>query len=285
MRRQPIISAPALREILDHPRLRLFDCRFSLMAPGLGRSQYLEAHVPGARYVHLDEDLSGEKTPSTGRHPLPAMEVFRRRVESWGVGGDSIVVVYDAANCAIAGRMWWMARWLGLDDVRVLDGGFPAWREAGFESSRAVPGFPAGRVDARDAPAMPVAELVEIEAIAARDSGLSLLDARDAARYAGEQEPIDPVAGHVPNARNVPLGGNLDGDGLYLSRERLVERFRPLVDAAGGASNLVHMCGSGVSACHNVIAMELAGFPGSVLYPGSFSEWIADPARPVETSS
>lgn len=276
----PILSAAALGEILDDPDLRLFDCRFSLLDPNLGRAQHQAGHIAGARHVHLERDLAGPAGPG-GRHPLPPMAAFRRRMESWGVGDGSRIVAYDGIQGAIAGRFWWMARWLGLERVQVLDGGFQAWLAQGGELSRREPSFPPGRIAPRAAPAMPAASLADIQRIAAGNSDLQLLDARDAVRYRGEKEPIDSLAGHVPHARNVPLAGNLDERGCFLPPERLAQRFQSLTEEAGGPAKTIHMCGSGISACHNLIAMEIAGLPGSMLYPGSWSQWIADPARPI----
>lgn len=283
MAASPILSAAALREILQDPDLRLFDCRFSLLDPNLGRAQYEAGHIPGARHVHLDRDLAGP-AGSGGRHPLPPMEAFRRRMESWGVGDGSRIVAYDGVQGAIAGRLWWMARWLGLAQAQVLDGGLQAWLAQGGKLSQTEPAFPAGRIAPRQAPAMPVASLAEIQRIAAGDSDLRLLDARDPIRYRGEKEPIDPVAGHIPRARNLPLTGNLDERGCFLPPQHLAQRFQAPTQEAGGPAKLVHMCGSGISACHNLIAMELAGLPGSMLYPGSWSQWITDPDRPAATS-
>ena len=278
----PILSVAALREILDDPDLRLFDCRFSLFDPNLGLAQYQAGHIAGARHVHLDRDLAGP-AGAEGRHPLPPMAAFRRRMETWGVSDGSHIVAYDGVQGAIAGRLWWMARWLGLGRVQVLDGGLPAWlAQDGELSWNEPPSFPPGRIAPRAAPAMPAASLADILRIAAGNSDLRLLDARDALRYWGEKEPIDPVAGHIPHARNVPLTGNLDDEsGCFLPPERLAQRFQALAEAAGGPAKTVHMCGSGISACHNLIAMEIAGLPGSMLYPGSWSQWIADPDRPI----
>jgi thiosulfate/3-mercaptopyruvate sulfurtransferase len=273
-----LISAVKLRSHLHDPGWVVFDCRFSLGDTSLGERQYREAHIPGARYAHLDRDLSGTVGPGSGRHPLPAHEKFARWLGGQGVNRDTQVVVYDGAQCAIAARLWWMLRWLGHDRAALLEGGFSRWREQGFPVTAEAPAL-----QAREFFATPLGRLwcSSGEVVTKlNETRILLVDARAEKRFRGEEEPIDRVAGHVPGAVNLPWEGNLDPHCDFLPRARLRERF---LAVTGGreAGAVVHMCGSGVTACHNLLAMEIAGLTGSLLYPGSWSEWIADPARPV----
>jgi thiosulfate/3-mercaptopyruvate sulfurtransferase len=275
----PLVDAEHLAARLDASDLRIFDCRFSLADPEAGRRAFAEGHLPGATYAHLDEHLSSPITPSSGRHPLPDPSALTAWLGACGVGNDSEVVVYDDLGGAFAVRLWWLLRWLGHPRVAVLDGGLQAWRAAGGEirtdTSAPAPTNFDGSPD--DAQWLTTAALTEN---LSRGENL-VVDARAPERFRGELEPIDPVAGHIPGAINLPLTGNLDAAGRFLSPEVLRRRF---LNALGGraAERIVHSCGSGVNACHNLLAMELAGLPGSRLYAGSWSEWIRDPARPVQ---
>ena len=287
-REHPIlINAEALHHRIKLPRLRLFDCRFSLADPAKGRDDYAAGHIAGARYAHLDEDLAGP-AGAGGRHPLPEAATFMRTLGRFGVTADSEVVVYDDAGGAFALRMWWMMRWVGHDAAALLDGGIGAWLAAGYalddappakSAAVAAPPYP-GMV--RDTMRVSTAEIVAMTAGAGDGGGTEvLLDARAAARFRGEVEPVDAVAGHIPGALNLPFEDNLDEDGRFLPPAQLRRRFLQTPGAAQTPAAVVHTCGSGVSACHNLFAMELAGLPGSRLYPGSWSAWISDPARAV----
>lgn len=274
-----LVSVETLQAHLEDPAWRVVDCRFSLADPAAGRERYAQGHVPGAVYADLEQDLSAAPGPGTGRHPLPGSEALAARLAEWGIGARTQVVAYDDAGGAFAARLWWLLRWLGHEAVAVLDGGVDAWVSGGGTLSRERP--------APSAPASPAFQPQSGVALSAEEvrAGLSegrilLLDAREAARFRGEVEPIDPVAGHVPGARNLPFAGNLAADGRFLAAEALRARFAPVLGGAASEA-VVHMCGSGVTACHNQLAMEHAGLHGSRLYPGSWSEWIAEPGRPV----
>jgi len=276
-----LIDAATLHVHLDDPRWVAVDCRFSLMDTEAGRRAYRESHLPGARYAHLDEDLSDSITPTTGRHPLPDPARLARRLGDWGIDPGIQVVAYDdTSGMLAAARLWWLLRWLGHQAVAVLDGGFPAWRKAGLPLTAALPAVRPtvfnGQPD--DRLWLTTAQVLGLP------SENVVLDARAAARFRGEMEPIDPVAGHIPGAVNLPTEGNLTADGHFLPVTELRARFaaalgeRPL-------TTVVHSCGSGVTACHNLLAMEAADLHGSRLYPGSWSEWIRDPNRPRATGA
>lgn len=277
---QMLVTAAELHANLGHPAWRIVDCRFDLLRPEAGAAAYEAGHIPGARYVHLDRDLSGPVSASSGRHPLPAVDSFGGVLGRLGVGPTTRVVAYDDAGGAFAARLWWLLRWVGHHAVSLLDGGLSAWREAGYplEGGRAATVQAAG-IAARPGQ-MPVVDTPAIEAAVAGDSSFVVVDVRTGERFRGESEPIDPVAGHVPGAVNLPLGRSLDAHGRFRSPEML---RRNLLDAAGSLDGrrLVFMCGSGVTACHGIFAAELAGVPEAVLYAGSWSEWIRDPKRPV----
>ncbi len=282
----PLITAGALAEALETeaaggaPTWVVFDCRFDLVNAEAGRRAYARGHIPGALYAHLDADLSSPPGPQDGRHPLPDRASFRAWLGAQGVGPRTKVVAYDEANGAFAARLWWLLRWLGHEQTAVLSGGMAAWDAAGFEnSSEALPAVrPLGPYPENgDDPALVVAAS-EIPAELA--AGKLLLDVRAPERYSGAKEPLDPVAGHVPGALNYPFQTNLDADGLFLDVESIRAK---LVDFVGGrpAHQVIAMCGSGVTACHLLLAMEAAGLSGARLYPGSWSEWIRDPERPT----
>lgn len=273
-----LIDPEALYPHLDDPAWVVVDCRFNLLDTEAGRRAYREGHIPNARYAHLDEDLSGPVTPASGRHPLPDPARLADTLGSWGIHESSQVVAYDEANGAIAARLWWLLRWLGHEPCAVLDGGLAAWRRRGLPLSTAVPKPRAARFPERHDDSLWVDSAAVLAEVIHGDS--LLLDARTALRYRGEQEPIDPVAGHVPGAVSLPLEGNLTSEGRFLEPAALRARF---AGALGERSpeQVIHMCGSGVTACHNLLAMEVAGLSGSRLYAGSWSEWIRDPGRPV----
>jgi thiosulfate/3-mercaptopyruvate sulfurtransferase len=280
MQLRTLIGAEALAEVLGHPRLRLFDCRFDLARPADGRERYRDEHLPGAVYADLNRDLAAPTTATSGRHPLPSPMAFESRLRSWGVNADSLVVAYDDGNGMYAARLWWMLRWVGHDEVAVLDGGLRRWLELGLPVTDELPQPGHGNFVARARPAL----AMDAEALlrASGDASARILDARAPERYRGEVEPIDAVAGHVPGARNHPYVLSLAGDGRFLPPEDL----RAALSATLGdvpSERAVAMCGSGVTACHLLLALEHAGLSGAQLYPGSWSEWSSDPSRPVRT--
>ncbi len=252
----------------------VLDCRFNLADKAAGRNAYAAGRIPGAIYVDLEQDLSGPVTDTSGRHPLPDIEELVEKLGSWGIDETSQVVVYDDVGGGMAVRGWWLLRWLGHQGVALLDGGVRAWEESSLELTTEV-STPSQRrfVDRHGS------EPVTGEALLG-DQDRLLVDARSAPRFRGEEEPIDPVAGHIPGAVNLPFELNLDKQGRFLSAPILRERF---LSALGGRDpgSVVHYCGSGVTACHNLLAMEHAGMHGSQLYVGSWSEWITDPDREV----
>jgi thiosulfate/3-mercaptopyruvate sulfurtransferase len=277
-----LIDTAALASQLERADVAIFDCRFELGKPAWGESEFAREHIAGAQYLHLDRDLSGPITPRTGRHPLPDPHQFARRIAALGAGPGMQLVAYDQGNGAYAARFWWMARWIGIRQVAVLDGGLAAWRSAGLPletSTRAPP--------PRDL-AVTLSAHAEVNSAALDElrqrPGTLLVDARGADRFAGLNETIDPVAGHVPGARNMPSAGNLGADGKFLPPEKLRQRWEALLGSQP-PSSLIAMCGSGVTACQNLLALEHAGLGGARLYAGSWSEWIRDPRRPIATGS
>lgn len=265
------------QELSSHPEWRVFDCRHDLFKPDLGEAQYRESHIPGALFAHLERDLSGAKNGKNGRHPLPDPASFAAWLGRQGLRRSDQVVCYDAGNGSMAARLWWMLRWIGHEAVAVLDGGFSKWTAEKRPVTPDIPSFAATDYRLEKEPR----GLVTVDQV--QESRL-LLDARAAARYRGEQEPIDPVAGHIPGAKNRFNGENVSPQGTFKSAEQLRTEFASVLGERS-PSEVVHYCGSGVSACHNLLAMEIAGLRGGKLYAGSWSEWISDPARPVETSA
>ena len=278
-----LIGVEALQELLGRPRLAVVDCRFDLMNPEAGQQAYLRGHIPGARHADLNRDLSAPIGPHTGRHPLPLPQDFAARLGALGIGNDTQVVAYDEANGSIAARLWWMLRWLGHDAVAVLDGGFKAWTAQGGalqsgEDDAEVAEKSRRRFMPRIDPGS-VVSTAELER-ALQGPKTVLVDARAEERYAGAVEPIDPVAGHIPGAVNHPFTANLGADGRFLPAAELERRWQDRLPGSD-PKNLVAMCGSGVTACHNLLSLEVAGLTGGKLYAGSWSEWIRDPRRPV----
>lgn len=264
-----LIDAESLCRYLEDPAWVVVDCRFDLMQPEAGRVAYSAGHIPGAVYADLNRDLSAPVTPTSGRHPLPDVPLFVRTLEGWGIGNQTQVVVYDAGNGGYAVRLWWMLRWLGHKAVALLDGGLADWQRRDLPLSSLLP----KPRRAQFSPAVQTGSSVAMSQVqdGIRDGSMTVVDARTAVRYAGETEPIDPVAGHIPTAVNYPFEANLDEQGRFLPPEQLRVRFAAL---AAQPQQVVHMCGSGVTACHNLLAMEYAGLSGSKLYAGSWSEWI-----------
>lgn len=280
----PLIGPEALRALIDQrASLLICDTSFDLTDAALGERDYLAAHLPGAVYVHLDRDLCGAKTGGNGRHPLPDRAAFAATAGRLGITPATQVVVYDRHAAMFAARLWWMLRWLGHAQVAVLDGGLAAWQAAGGEvesgtptAAQAQPAYPAS-----DDPSL-LARTVDADTLQRQlgRAALTLIDARAPERFRGEVEPLDARAGHIPGARNRFYKDNLAEGGHFKSAEELRAEFAALLGAQPSAE-IVHHCGSGVTACHNLLAMAVAGVDGAALYPGSWSEWSADPARPI----
>ncbi|MES2819696.1 MAG: sulfurtransferase [Pseudomonadota bacterium] len=282
-----LISPRQLAERLEQPDLVLLDCRFALDDPGYGRRGFATGHIAGAQFADLEQDLSGPVHKGrTGRHPLPDPAVLSARLRAWGLQPDSRVVLYDDGPGAFAARAWWLLAWLGKrDSVALLDGGLKAWREADLPLSDEMPPVAPGQFEGRPDAAL----LVTAEQLQQRldDPRLTLLDARALPRFRGEVEPLDPVAGHIPGSHCAVFTDNLGSDGRFLPAAQLRQRFAALLgEGAPGErtpDDLVAYCGSGVTACHNLFALSLAGYPLAPLYAGSWSEWITDASRPVAT--
>jgi thiosulfate/3-mercaptopyruvate sulfurtransferase len=275
-----LVDVATLAAHLDDASLRIVDCRFDLGDPDAGAALYRRGHVPGAVYAHLDADLSGPRAPWTGRHPLPEPAALAATLGRFGIGAGVRVVAYDDSGGIYAARLWWLLRWLGHDEAAVLDGGLGAWRRAGGRLATGADAPAPRRFVARPNDALHVSG-DELAQLLARGACL-LLDARSPERFEGRVEPLDPRAGHVPGAVNHHYARNLGADGRFLPAAALREHFASLLGPRAAAA-VVSMCGSGVTACHTLLALELAGLPGARLYPGSWSEWCRDPARPVAT--
>ncbi len=279
-----LVSVADLNARLNEPGLCIVDCRHSLLDPEAGRALYEAGHLPGAVHADMDRDLAGPVTATTGRHPLPAIDEFIESLRRWGIGSTSQVVVYDDAGGGLAARLWWMLNWLGHEHVAVLDGGIAAWERAGLpvstEAARPERGDFAGVAGARVAV---TTDDVSNRVVAADE--LLLIDARDPARFRGEQEPIDPVAGHVPGAVNLPFSVSLNDDGTWKSATELAEIWSDLLENTPAEKPLAVMCGSGVTACHLALSATIAGIREPALYVGSWSEWIRDSGRPVAADS
>lgn len=276
-----LISAASLRAQRDRGALWVvLDASFDLTDPAAGERAYQEAHLPGAVYVHLDRDLCGLKTGRNGRHPLPDRAAFAATLGRLGITPATQVVVYDRQGAMFAARVWWMLRWLGHAPVAVLDGGWPAWQAAGGAVDSGVvtapqqPAYPLA-----DAPALQV-RTIDADALLRQLDSVTLIDARAPERYRGEVEPLDAQAGHIPGARNRPFKDNLSADGCFKPAEVLRAELLALTGGRSG-TEVVHQCGSGVTACHNLLAAAVAGLEDATLYAGSWSEWSADPSRPV----
>lgn len=274
----PLVTVNELLANIDDPDRIVVDCRFDLMNPDAGRASWGAGHIPGAYYADLDRDLAAPVAAGGvgGRHPLPERDAINRLFRSWGMHADSQLVVYDDTGNAVAARLWWLARWLGHSNVAALDGGFPAWEAAGYPVSTDAPAPGEGSFDGVPG-ALPVIDAERVAAGLATDE-LVLLDARIADRFDGKVEPLDTRAGHVPGAVNAPLPDNLGADKCFRAPEELRAYYRA---ATGGSTAVAAMCGSGVTACHTLLALELAGMPGAALYAGSWSDWISDAGRPV----
>ena len=275
-----IISAADLMSHLGDPDWLIFDCRFDLTNPEWGFLDYQGAHIPGAVFADLNQELSAPVNEKTGRHPLPSPEAWIERLSGWGVTADKQVVVYDTTGGSFASRMWWMLRWVGFTHAAVLDGGFATWLQAGYPSSAGVE---------RSRPAVFQGQIKQGLSVSAdevdllrNDPRFVLIDARAPIRFRGESEFIDPVAGHIPGARNWFQGENLGPEGRFLPPNQLRENYLRLMHGLP-PSQVIFYCGSGVTSCQNILAMEMAGLPGARLYPGSWSEWIRDPRHAIMT--
>lgn len=278
-----LIDTEQLGRIAGDSDCRIVDCRFDLMQPAIGREQYLAGHIPGASFADMNEDLADPITASSGRHPLPDAERFRRTLEGWGISNTTQVVAYDYANGALAARLWWMLHWMGHSRVAVLDGGLQAWVAAEGNLEAGVPDVAAGSFSGA-ANAELVVTTDEVAQAIASNKELNIVDARDALRFSGQTEPIDPVAGHVPGAGNFPLGQNLNKDGTWKSATELADAWRQFQEGRPDKP-LVAMCGSGVTACHLVLSAQIAGLPMPRVYVGSWSEWIRDSERPIVSNA
>jgi thiosulfate/3-mercaptopyruvate sulfurtransferase len=274
-----LIEANALAAIIQAGRAALFDCRFNLIDPGAGRAVFEAGHIPGATYLDLEQDLSAPASVEGGRHPLPDREGFAARLRELGVRSGDQVVVYDDVGGSLAARAWWMLRWLGHEAVALLDGGLKAWTEEGRALETGTgPVRPAGDIT----PGISLVGTVGTADILATldNDSLIVVDARTAARFAGESHPLDSASGHIPGARSRFWGDNLIQNGAFKPAEMLRAEFDAVLDGVA-PGDVALQCGSGVTACHDLLAMEIAGLRGARLYPGSWSAWTGDPKRPI----
>ncbi len=279
----PLITATELNQLrtTDKPVI-VIDCSFDLTNPAAGRESYQQGHLPGACYLHLDNELSGPKTGANGRHPLPDAELFVARLRALGLNDDTLVVAYDAQGGMYAARLWWLMRWVGHGAVAVLDGGRNAWVAAGLPVEQGATPDPETGGNLTRRPSL--VRTVDADTLVTNLSQPSMLvvDARAPDRFRGENETLDPVGGHIPGAANRFFKDNLTADGYFKPADQLRAEFGQVIGNKPPAQTVMQ-CGSGVTACHNLLAMEVAGLTDAALYPGSWSEWCADPKRPVAT--
>ncbi|MDQ9168938.1 sulfurtransferase [Oxalobacteraceae bacterium R-40] len=279
-----LISCADLAQHLSDPDWIILDCRHDLANPDAGQAAFAAGHIPQAQFVHLDRDLSdksrGPNSEFRGRHPLPARESFIEKLRDWGISQGSQVIAYDAQGGMFAARLWWMLRWVGHEAVAVLDGGLPAWIAQGGATSTGLQRKPRGNIALLPS----LANTASASDILAGllHASRTIVDARAPDRFRGENETLDPVGGHIPGAKNRFFKDNLLPDGHFKPAEQLKAEFSALIKTPQAS---VMQCGSGVTACHNLLAMEIAGLSGAALYPGSWSEWCADPSRPVATGT
>jgi thiosulfate/3-mercaptopyruvate sulfurtransferase len=279
-----LISALETSAHVADPNWVIVDCRHDLVNLSAGREGYAAAHLPNAVFADMETELSGPKRGADGafrgRHPLPGRDAFIETLRGWGVNDDTQVVAYDAHGGMFAARLWWMLRWVGHEAVAVLDGGMAAWQALGLPLTAEVPAKARGTIGARS----PLVSTVSADEVLANIASgeRTVVDARAADRFRGENETIDPVGGHIPGAKNRFFKDNLQADGRFKDAQQLKADFGGIV---GDPARAIMQCGSGVTACHNLLALEVAGMPGAALYPGSWSEWCADPKRPVATGS
>jgi thiosulfate/3-mercaptopyruvate sulfurtransferase len=282
-----LVSTQELLSHLEDRDWAVIDCRFELSDPSYGARAWAAGHIPHALYADLDRDLSGPRSPKTGRHPLPQPATLAATLGRFGIDVSVQVVAYDQGPGAFAARLWWLLRWLGHERVAVLDGGFAAWQRAGLPVSTTQETRPQRRFAAAPGSVGLVSGAQVARALAAGEFARGeqlLVDARPADRFAGQNETIDPVAGHIPGARSHPIAGNSEPDGRFRAPQELRERWLQVLRGAAPAQ-LIAMCGSGVTACHNLLALEVAGLSGARLYAGSWSEWIRDPAHAVASGA
>lgn len=273
-----LIAPRFLNARLGDPDWRVIDCRADLADHDAGRRAYDSAHIPTARHAHLETELSGPRVPGvSGRHPLPERAALQASFARWGIEPRTQLIAYDAGPGMFAARLWWLARWLGHGRVAVLDGGLARWTAAGYPTSRDSPEDRPDRAGDRYPERSPLTRVAEAGELLVERPGRVLLDARSPDRFAGRNETIDPVAGHIAGARNAPFQDNLRADGRFRAAAPLRRRFDALL---GSATEVVCYCGSGVTAAHDILALRLAGYEEPALYPGSWSEWIQDPSRP-----
>lgn len=272
-----LVCVSELAAHLHDPHWIVFDCRHDLVDTEMGRRAYAQSHIPGARFAHLDQDLSGPKTGTNGRHPLPDPAAFCARLAVLGLSNDQQVVAYDASGGYYAARLWWLLRWVGHERVAVLDGGWDAWLKDGQQVTAASPAVTRGTFRGQPRETALGASYIET---CLGQSQIRLIDARSPERFRGENETLDPLGGHIPGALNRFFKYNLNPDGCFKPPAELKREFSELLGTLP-AAQVVHQCGSGVTACHNLLAMEIAGLAGSKLYSGSWSEWCSDPRRPV----
>ena len=274
-----LIEPEVLATLLNDKKVLPMDARFSLSDKRQGKELYRQGHIPGAVYADLEEDLSGPViSGKTGRHPLPDKKKFAKKLREWGIKKKTTVIVYDDGSHAMAGKAWWQLRWAGVKKVLVLHGGIKAWQAARYPMTINIPNR-SGTDFEPSFKGMPVVQVDELQ-LHLDDEKHTLIDARGHERFSGRKEPLDFRAGHIPTAVCRPFMDNMDDSGRFLSKNELKKQFRCLIKKE---SLPVHYCGSGVTACHNLLAMEYAGIEGSALYPGSWSEWIVDPERPIVT--
>ena len=279
-----LISASELASHLNDSNWAIFDCRHDLLQPTAGSDAFAAGHIQNAQFANIDTDLSGPKTaagvPFTGRHPLPDRNTLLATLRGWGINDDTQVVAYDGQGGMYAARLWWLLRWIGHANVAVLDGGLAAWQAQGLPVVTPVAPRPAGNITEQASLVRTVSVQEVVANLATQE--LQVLDARAPDRFRGENETIDPVGGHIPGAKSRFFKDNLQPDGRFKPAQELEQEFAGLVNKPEAA---IMQCGSGVTACHNLLALEVAGLPGAALYPGSWSEWCADPARPVATGN
>jgi thiosulfate/3-mercaptopyruvate sulfurtransferase len=278
---EALVSAAWLHAHLDDPDVRPIDVRWYLTERGRGRADYNEAHIPGAAFLDIDDDLAGPPERGPGRHPLPSPEAFAQAASHAGIGPNTHVVAYDASGGAYAARLWWLLRYFGHERVSLLDGGWQAWLAAGYPTESGEEQVPRAEFTPQPQPAM-VVNAEQVDALRGMD-GTLLIDARAAERYAGRIEPIDPRAGHIPGARNMPYANNTRPDGTWKSPAELRAQYHAL--GADNAAQVACYCGSGVTAAHDIFALHLAGRDDALLYEGSWSDWSSDPARPAATGA
>ncbi len=277
-----LIEPAELAAQLDNPAIRIIDCRFELGKPQAGKLAWQANHLPGASHADLEQELSGPVTTQSSRHPLPDVDTLRALFSRWGIDDTIQVIVYDADHGAMAARLWWMLRWLGHDHVAVLNGGYKAWIATGLPVTQVV-----ADIAPRSFAAHPRSQMLTTATpllASLHDPSSLLVDARAPERYAGSIEPLDPVAGHIPGARNHTFALNLDAQGKFLPADELRQRWQNVLKHHDPA-HVVCYCGSGVTACHNLLAMEVAGLTGATLYAGSWSEWCRQPGHPVHTGA